>query len=166
MEFRKFLRQKWSEEKNRKKDSSARHKALSDTLTLMGITHFNEYDEDIDVAMILPQKSTAITQSHNDPQNHSLVRHVAVEFDGPSHFVRGGRRPLGETLLKYRLLKLQGWDVVRVPYQEFDKIPFWASMERQRYVQRILKTHESIRFSDKDVSDYSEIPEDRRSRFD
>ena len=132
----------------------------------MGITHFNEYDEDIDVAMILPQKSIKTNKSNKEEQNKSLVRHVAVEFDGPSHFVRDGRRPLGETLLKYRCLKLQGWDVVRVPYQEFDKIPFWASMERQRYVQRKLKTHESIRFSEVDVSDYSEIPDDRRSRFD
>ena len=37
-------------------------------------------------------------------------------------------RVLGHTVLKYRLLKKKGWTVVRIPYYEFDKIPFWASM--------------------------------------
>ena len=103
----------------------------------MGISHFNEYDEDIDVAMILPEgafhrrRSTNLKKSAlNRDKSRSLVRHVALEFDGPSHFVRGGRRPLGETRLKYRLLKLQGWDVVRVPYQEFGESFFHVSMNQ------------------------------------
>jgi very-short-patch-repair endonuclease len=66
---------------------------------------------------------------------------LAVEFDGPNHFTRQKQaaspfekpetpRALGHTVLKYRLLKKQGWIVVRVPYYEFDRIPFWASMVR------------------------------------
>ena len=69
-------------------------------------------------------------------------------FDGPSHFVRAPSsllldsagastttnnnqlRAMGHTVLKYRMLKKQGWTVVRVPYYEYDKIPFWASMVR------------------------------------
>lgn len=99
----------------------------------------------------------------------------AVEFDGPLHFTReafdelGNKiapRTLGHTALKYRLLKQQGWAVVRVPYYEFDKIPFWASMERQRYLQRLLKTHAHICFSEVDVSEYKAIAPNRRSRFD
>ena len=53
---------------------------------------------------------------------------VAVEFDGPSHFtkmlqVAPGEKPeppraLGRTALKYRLLKRQGWTIVRVPFYE------------------------------------------------
>jgi len=71
-------------------------------------------------------------------------------------------------VLKYRLLKKKGWTVVRIPYYEFDKIPFWASMERQRYLQRALKTHEKIEFSlsDIDISEYKAMPSTRHSRFD
>lgn len=72
--------------------------------------------------------------------------------------------------------------VVRVPYFEFDRVPFWASMvshiitndslwipsvfltcivvysyskERQRFLQQLLKAHANIRFSDIDRSKYS-----------
>uniref|UniRef100_A0A6U2QF35 RAP domain-containing protein n=1 Tax=Leptocylindrus danicus TaxID=163516 RepID=A0A6U2QF35_9STRA len=164
--FKKWLKEKWREEKARTKTSSARHKALSETLNFMGIPHFNEHDEDIDVAIILGSGNSKVagrrkTLLLNDEERSK----IALEFDGPSHFVRGGRRPLGDTMLKYRLLKHQGWDVVRVPYYEFDKIPFWASMERQRYLQRVLKTRK-IRFSEIDVSEYSKMPDNRKTRFD
>ena len=103
---------------------------------------------------------------------HSLLCFFfrAVEFDGPNHFTRentlGKPRALGHTVLKYRLLKKQGWTVVRVPYYEFDKIPFWASMERQRYLQRLLKTHPNMHFSNNDVSEYKVIVPNRITRFD
>ncbi len=61
---------------------------------------------------------------------------------------------------------MQGWTVVRVPYYEFDRIPFWASMERQRYLQRKLKTHANIRFSGVDVSEYKAPSANKVSRFD
>jgi len=104
---------------------------------------------------------------------------VAVEFDGPNHFTRVRTqepgaprsspeppRALGHSVLKYRLLKKQGWTVVRIPYYEFDKIPFWASMERQRYIQRKLKTHANIQFSEVDTSEYKALTHNRKSRFD
>mmetsp|Transcript_18524 Transcript_18524/g.29969 ORF Transcript_18524/g.29969 Transcript_18524/m.29969 type:complete len:106 (+) Transcript_18524:2-319(+) len=105
-----------------------------------------------------------------------------MEFDGPHHFtvmastgedlwaidngVKMTPRVLGHTVMKYRLLKEKGWTVVRIPYYEFDKIPFWASMERQRYLQRALKTHDKIVFSDVDISEYKAMPPTRHSRFD
>lgn len=173
--FRDFLENKWNAEKARRKKSSARHRSLSQTLALMGVAHYNEHDEDIDVAIVLKENSVwTHTASHSD-HNGARVK-VAVEFDGPNHFTRekwdsGGKRvqprALGHTVLKYQLLKKQGWVVVRVPYYEFDKIPFWASMERQRYLQRLLKTHESIRFSKVDVSDHqAHVISNRKSRFD
>ena len=42
---------------------------------------------------------------------------IAVEVDGPSHFV--GREPTGATLLKRRQLKHFGWRLVSVPYWEW-----------------------------------------------
>lgn len=172
--FRDFLKEKWSAEKARQKISSARHRSLSKTLDLMGVAHFNEHDEDIDVAIVLKEHSSWTNSAKKADHNQSHFK-VAVEFDGPLHFTReafdesGNKIPLralGHTALKYRLLKRQGWAVVRVPFYEFDKIPFWASMERQRYLQRLLKTHGNIRFSELDVSEYKAIAPNRRSRFD
>ncbi|GKY97731.1 hypothetical protein MPSEU_000731300 [Mayamaea pseudoterrestris] len=172
-----YLQSRWKAEKARPKISSARHQALSQTLKLMGVHHVNEHDEDIDVAIVLQPKASwtheATLNVSNNPAAHLDSIKVAVEFDGPNHFTRQrepGRgetpRPLGQNVLKYRILKKQGWTVVRVPYYEFDKIPFWASMERQRYLQRLLKTHGNLRFSDADVSAYKVQVPNRRTRFD
>lgn len=168
--FRDTLEAKWLQEKTRPKVSSARHRALSKVLADMGVAHFNEHDEDIDVAIVLKRAATW-THETNRMSLDSGVR-VAVEFDGPNHFTRildgssrVAPRPLGHSILKYRLLKKQGWTVVRVPYYEFDRIPFWASMERQRYVQRLLKTHSDLRFSTVDVSEYKPPVANRKSRY-
>jgi len=173
-QFISFLKSTWDKEKARHKDSSARHKNLSQTLEFMGIPHYNEHDEDIDVAIVLKTESKwlrAASKSEDLPELHSKV---AVEFDGPAHFTKsspnkGSKEPpraLGHTVLKYKLLKKQGWTVVRIPYYEFDRIPFWASMERQRYLQRKLKTHAHIRFSGIDVSEYKAPVPNKVSRFD
>ena len=135
--FCNYLQDKWTVEKARGKLSSARHRSLSQALQFMGVEHFNEHDEDIDVAIVL--KGNAAWTHETEDGEESIDRvNVAVEFDGPNHFTRekepvGNRkmpqpRALGHTVLKYRLLKKQGWNVVRVPYYEYDKIPFWASM--------------------------------------
>lgn len=167
--FHDFLKEKWSVEKARPKTSSARHRSLSQCLDLMGVAHYNEHDEDIDVAIVL-KDSSAWTHKATKENHENASHKVAVEFDGPNHFTRentlGKPRALGHTVLKYRLLKKQGWTVVRVPYYEFDKIPFWASMERQRYLQRLLKTHPNMHFSNNDVSEYKVIVPNRITRFD
>jgi len=45
---------------------------------------------------------------------------IAVEVDGPSHFV--GRVPTGATLLKRRQLRHFGWRLVSVPYWKWDEL--------------------------------------------
>ena len=179
--FREYLESTWSAEKSRGKVSSARHKALSTTLGLMRVAHYNEHDEDIDVAIILKEDSSWTNSASADgpgtcdTDGTDCHHKVAVEFDGPAHFTRivpgaggGGRKPraLGHTVLKYRILKRQGWSVVRVPYYEWDKIPHFASMERQRYLQRMLKTHREVEFSKADVSEYKPMVPNRQTRFD
>mmetsp|Transcript_6398 Transcript_6398/g.9352 ORF Transcript_6398/g.9352 Transcript_6398/m.9352 type:complete len:841 (+) Transcript_6398:164-2686(+) len=168
LEFANWLEKRWKEEKSRKKISSASHKSLSDTLKLMRVAHANEHDEDIDIAIVLKETSLWTSQaSSTGVEREKKSRHrIGIEIDGPTHFVHSGKRALGHTVLKYRLLKHQGWIVVRVPYYEFDKIPFWASMERQRYLQRLLKTHPNLRFSGADVSEYKAIVHNRQSRYD
>ena len=151
-EFSQYLEEKWNIEKSRSKTSSSRHRAISQTLSLMRVAHRNEYDEDVDVAIVLDSNSAWTHMAEEDidyvinNNSHTDKNHmkVAVEFDGPHHFtvmasteedlalIENGEkikpRVLGHTVLKYRLLKKKGWTVVRIPYYEFDKIPFWASM--------------------------------------
>jgi len=191
-EFSQYLEEKWNIEKGRRKTSSSRHRAISQTLSLMKVAHRNEYDEDVDVAIVLDEDSVwthtaeedfpSCFDGFDDNVMNKQWKKVAMEFDGPHHFTvmaSSGKdleamangekikpRVLGHTVLKYRLLKKKGWTVVRIPYYEFDKIPFWASMERQRYLQRALKTHEKIEFSDIDISEYKAMPSTRHSRFD
>ena len=135
--FRNYLEDQWNLEKSRKKTSSARHRSISQALSLMGVAHYNEHEEDIDVAIVLKGQASWTHQTYANDGSSNGMR-VAVEFDGPNHFTRqnfpkDGSAPakvraLGHTVLKYRILKRQGWTVIRVPYYEFDKIPFWASM--------------------------------------
>ena len=151
-EFSQYLEEKWNIEKSRSKTSSSRHRVISQTLDLMRVAHRNEYDEDVDVAIVLDEDSawTHTAQADfpcfdgYDTMSSKQWKKVAMEFDGPHHFtvmastardlelMENGEkikpRVLGHTVLKYRLLKKKGWTVVRIPYYEFDKIPFWASM--------------------------------------
>ena len=48
-------------------------------------------------------------------------RRVAVEADGPSHFL-AGRAPNGKTRLRRRLLEARGLRVVSVPYFEWRRL--------------------------------------------
>ena len=46
---------------------------------------------------------------------------VAVEVDGPSHFIGRSHQPTGATLLKHRQLCYFGWRLESVPYWEWDR---------------------------------------------
>ena len=46
---------------------------------------------------------------------------VAVEVDGPFHFVGRSKQPAGPTLLKHRQLRRLGWRLATVPYWEWDR---------------------------------------------
>ena len=45
---------------------------------------------------------------------------IAVEVDGPTHFVGRSHQPTGSTLLKHRQLRYFGWRLESVPYWEWD----------------------------------------------
>ena len=72
-------------------------------------------------------------------------RRVAVEVDGPSHFVKvageGGERRWrenGSTRLKRRLLAGLGWEVLSVPFFEWTVLRGKAAKEA--YARRLLQT--------------------------
>ena len=57
-------------------------------------------------------------------------RRVAVEVDGPFHFVGRSHEPTGATRLKHRQLRHFGWRLESVPYWEWDRskeLPWLAS---------------------------------------
>lgn len=41
---------------------------------------------------------------------------IAVEVDGPFHFSVNTNSPLGQTMIRRRLLRAVGWTVISVPY--------------------------------------------------
>jgi hypothetical protein len=55
----------------------------------------------------------------------------------------------------------------QVPYFLWDAVPFWASMERKRFLQRKLGIQRTIYFGERDWSTYAPIGEVPKStRFD
>eukprot|EP00803_Ostreobium_quekettii_P009551 evm.model.scf_85EXC.8 EVM.evm.TU.scf_85EXC.8 scf_85EXC:58931-61486(+) len=68
----------------------------------------------------------------------ALVKHkVAIEVDGPSHFVLNTLQPMGATILKWRGLSGLGWRVVSVPFFKWDKL---GTLElRQAYMKNLLE---------------------------
>ena len=60
---------------------------------------------------------------------------VAVEVDGPTHFV--GRLPTGATVLKRRQLRLAGMPLLAVPYWEWDELGDTAA--RRAYLSQRLR---------------------------
>ena len=67
-------------------------------------------------------------------------RHIAIEFDGPSHFTRNTLEPLGHTRLRARLLSAMGWHVVSIPFFEWDRLH--QSTQKDAYVKlRVSRAH-------------------------
>ena len=54
------------------------------------------------------------------PPPHTLPplagRKVAIEVDGPYHFSVNTNSPLGQTMIRRRLLRAVGWNVISVPF--------------------------------------------------
>ena len=70
-------------------------------------------------------------------------RCIAIEFDGVSHFTVNTLEPLGHTGLRDRLLSAMGWQVVSIPFFEWDRLHQPEQMDtyvRQRLVRHPLKS--------------------------
>ena len=72
-----------------------------------------------------------VEEEHITAEGHSLDyalvdQRIAIEVDGPSHFVAhgagAGRSELGKTVLKRRLLGALGWRLVAVPFFEWGEL--------------------------------------------
>eukprot|EP00316_Scyphosphaera_apsteinii_P020110 CAMPEP_0119304620 /NCGR_PEP_ID=MMETSP1333-20130426/5796_1 /TAXON_ID=418940 /ORGANISM="Scyphosphaera apsteinii, Strain RCC1455" /LENGTH=638 /DNA_ID=CAMNT_0007307539 /DNA_START=201 /DNA_END=2117 /DNA_ORIENTATION=- len=65
-------------------------------------------------------------------------REIAVEVDGPRHFIGRSHRPNGATLFKRRQLRACGHVLVTVPYWEWGRASKNGEEARQRYLQEAL----------------------------
>jgi RAP domain len=66
---------------------------------------------------------------------------LGVEVDGPSHFVGPSSQssPNGKTVLKHRQLQtLEGWNLVSIPYWEWNEICNDTSGPKHAYLQKLL----------------------------
>ena len=89
-----------------------------------------------------PQEEVRTAQGYSLDAVVCAERHtVAVEVDGPSHFVGSTQKPTGATLLKRRQLRAFGWQLLVVPYWEWDALT--RREEQRKYLQRRL--HEIVR---------------------
>ena len=97
------------------------------------------------VVASLQAMGLAPREEERTPQGYSLDvvvsyggREVAVEVDGPSHFM--GRTPNGATALKRRQLRAAGWTLLSVPYWEWNALgqALGSKTAKQAYLQRAL----------------------------
>jgi very-short-patch-repair endonuclease len=64
---------------------------------------------------------------------------LAVEVDGPSHFVQPGNQLDGQTQHRNRMLAACGYTVVSIPYWEWNGLP--SKQQQVEYLQRKLAEH-------------------------
>ncbi|TFJ87807.1 hypothetical protein NSK_001154 [Nannochloropsis salina CCMP1776] len=141
------MEEAWAISKDREKRTTKRQAAVAKVLESLHIRHRVEAEHDIDI--LLPEHG------------------VALEVDGPAHFLRNTGHPMGHTIMKRRLLELMGYNVISVPHFEFDRIPYWSSMELKRYLQRKCQTEEVLYFNDLDSSTHKPYPpRGKKTRFD
>jgi acetyl esterase/lipase len=101
--------------------NSKLHTAVSDCLTCMAVAHANERwceraERSIDILI-----EGAVP--------------VALEVDGPSHFLQDGRQD-GRTLLRNRMLAAHGWRVVVVDYRVWNAQQ--TQEQREAYLRGLL----------------------------
>jgi len=90
----------------------------------------------------------SLSVSFKDP----AVWKIAVEPEGPARFTgTEPRRPLGSTLLRRRLLRLAGWEVVSVPFFEWDRL--FGDEEKADYLGRRIFMSGSKRPQEEDGED-------------
>jgi hypothetical protein len=96
--------------------------AVSDCLTRMGVAHANERWCE------RAERSVDIVIEGATP--------IALEVDGPSHFLQDGR-PDGSTLLRNRILAAHGWRMVVVDYRVWQH-ELKTGEQREQYLRSLL----------------------------
>ena len=95
---------------------------VSHALNVLGWDHEDELRTEDGLSLDMAQPSTK----------------TAVEFDGPTHYLKGPDGPTldGRTHFKRRLLARLGWTCAAIPYFEWD--PLLASGATEPYLRGVL----------------------------
>ena len=114
------VRRSWVD--GRSETVSRLHADVSACLTRMGVAHANERwceraERSIDIAI------------------EGARARVAVEVDGPHHFLQDGRQD-GSTLLRNKMLAAHGWRVVVVDYREWEELE--TQSQQEDYLRSLL----------------------------
>ena len=91
--------------------SSDFHMHVSEILEKMGVAHWNE------VKVFEGVYHIDLVVGHGDPLDP--VGKIAIEVDGPTHFVQNTNQPTPHTSLKRWLLAREGYVVMSVPFFEW-----------------------------------------------
>ncbi|KAH7435254.1 hypothetical protein KP509_06G056200 [Ceratopteris richardii] len=111
----------WEIQKRQSWSSSQYQKDVKWHLVSLGqnwVAEYNGADYSLDFA--LPEKK------------------IAIEIDGPSHFIRNTGLPLGHTLMKRRLLSQAGWRVLPISYEVWEELD--GEVEQRSFLKNLLTT--------------------------
>ncbi|XP_029935380.1 FAST kinase domain-containing protein 3, mitochondrial [Myripristis murdjan] len=72
----------------------------------------------LDVEIKLDEEGYVLPASHND----EVYKRIALCIDGHKRFSTNTRQLLGKEAIKQRHLRLLGYDVIQIPYYEFEKL--------------------------------------------
>ncbi|XP_034428444.1 FAST kinase domain-containing protein 3, mitochondrial [Hippoglossus hippoglossus] len=78
----------------------------------------------LDVEIKLDEEGYVLTASQTD----DVYKRVALCIDGPKRFTTNTRHLLGKEAIKQRHLRLLGYEVVQIPYHEFEKLQSMTSV--------------------------------------
>ena len=99
------------------------------------------------VAATLADLGLGVTEEVRTAEGYSIDvvvgtsdgREVAIEVDGPSHFVGASHMPTGATMLKRRQLRAAGWVLLPVPYWEWMALEAVGSRHRCKEAVRLRR---------------------------
>ena len=118
---------------------------VSKALTRLGWNHKHEFRTTEGLSLDMAQPSTK----------------TAVEFDGPTHYLKSGR-PNGATTFKTRLLETLGWRVIRIPYFEWDELR--TRNDKKAYLRQNLGLATPARSRTSSITSDGSSPRSGRSR--
>ena len=114
---------------------------ISPVFNDIGFEHENEVSPFVDIESGFSggDEFMAIDMAH-------LKDRIAVEFDGPSHFIglgKDGRVETGKTKMKSRILKRLGWKLIQIPWFEWKELNGKEKIDKVDYLKgKLLEVEE------------------------
>ncbi|XP_017567906.1 FAST kinase domain-containing protein 3, mitochondrial isoform X1 [Pygocentrus nattereri] len=88
----------------------------------------------LDVEIKLDEEGYVLPASHDE-----VYKRIALCIDGPKRFAANARQLLGKEAIKQRHLQILGYEVVQIPYYEFEKLK--GKAETVEYLHKKIFPH-------------------------